>query len=237
MAPLDRSRPSIDPDKSGDAFNVQRFQMLEDIPRELARNVTFPTSFYVACKLRKTLQDRKRTLDDIVHVLALEPLISAKLIQLANTPRYNHNGKRHVDLQSAVSGLGIETVRSTALAIVMAQCRHGHAGVHDSRPGRVLHALPRSPVRRTSSSSRHHQAPEEIIHATEDHDRKTILWNPPRTLADIVHIANMLAGSNSAWLHQGRTAHDHAKAQAVAAFEHLIPEIDALAEKMRNDLT
>ena len=79
--------------------------------------------------------------------------------------------------------------------------------------------------------------PEEIIHATEGHDRKTILWNPPRTLADIVHIANMLAGSNSAWLHQGRTAHDHAKAQAVAAFEHLIPEIDALAEKMRNDLT
>ena len=76
----------------------------------------------------------------------------------------------------------------------------------------------------------------EIARRTH-HDRKTILWNPPRTLADIVHIANMLAGSHSAWLHQGRTAHDHTKAKVVAAFEHLIPEIDALAEKMRKDLT
>ena len=295
MAQLDRARPSIYPDKSGDALNVQRFQMLEDIARELAGNVIFPTSFDAACKLRKTLQDRERTLDDIVRVLAPEPLISAKLIQLANTPRYNHNGKRHADLQSAVSGLGIETVRSTALAIVMTQFLRAKgmaeyadlsnslldhsirsaaaarviathytrlnpetamlAGlIHDLGAFYMLYrAAQYDELRRRPDTIKHvivhwHESigvsllnalglPEEIILATEDHDRKAILLNPPRTLADIVHIANMLAGSHSAWLHQGRTAHDHTKAKVVAAFEHLIPEIDALAEKMRKDLT
>ena len=45
------------PDKVGADLNAQRFQMLEDIARELAGDVVFPTSFDTAIRLRRELQN------------------------------------------------------------------------------------------------------------------------------------------------------------------------------------
>ena len=45
-------------DKVGEALKAQRFQMLEDIARELSSgSVVFPTCFDAALRLRKELQN------------------------------------------------------------------------------------------------------------------------------------------------------------------------------------
>lgn len=110
-----------DPDKKGDALKAQRFQMLEDIAKELAGEVVFPTYFDAILRLRKILQDPEQSMAEIAAAVAIEPLISAKLLHLANSVAFNPGGQEVVDLKSAIMRLGLNAVRSAALSIVMNQ--------------------------------------------------------------------------------------------------------------------
>ncbi len=108
-------------DKKGDALKAQRFQMLEDIAKELAGEVVFPTYFDAVLRLRKVLQDPNQSISGIAAAVALEPLVSAKILHLANSVAFNPRGNSVVDLKSAISRLGINALRSSALATVMTQ--------------------------------------------------------------------------------------------------------------------
>jgi len=110
-----------DPDKKGDALKAQRFQMLEDIAKELAGEVVFPTYFDAILRLRKILQDPEQSIAEIAAAVAIEPLISAKLLHLANSVAFNPDGREVVDLKSAIMRLGLNAVRSAALSIVLNQ--------------------------------------------------------------------------------------------------------------------
>lgn len=112
---------SGDHDKTGDALKTQRFQMLEDIAKELAGEVVFPTYFDAVLRLRKVLQDPNQNIAGIAAAVAIEPLISAKLLHLANSVAFNPQGKEVVDLKSAITRLGLNAVRSASLSIVMTQ--------------------------------------------------------------------------------------------------------------------
>lgn len=95
--------------------------MLEDIANELAGDVVFPTYFDAVLRLRKVLQDPNQPLSAIAGAVSVEPLISAKLLHLANSVAFNPSGKEVFDLQAAIARLGINAVRSSAMAIVMTQ--------------------------------------------------------------------------------------------------------------------
>ncbi len=110
-----------DQDKTGEALKAQRFQMLEDIATELGGEVIFPTHFDAVLRLRKVLQDPNQSIGSIAAVVALEPLISAKLLHLANSVALNPTGHEVLDLKSAIARLGINTVRTAAMSIVMHQ--------------------------------------------------------------------------------------------------------------------
>lgn len=109
------------PDKTGEALKAQRFQMLQDIAQELSGEVIFPTCFDLLLRLRKLLSDPNQGMAAIAAGIALEPLISAKLLHLANSAAFNPQGDTIVDLKAAITRLGLNTVRSTAMATVMAQ--------------------------------------------------------------------------------------------------------------------
>ncbi|MBS1145185.1 MAG: hypothetical protein H6R14_2591 [Proteobacteria bacterium] len=110
-----------DQDKKGEALKSQRFQMLADIAKELSGEVVFPTYFDAVLRLRKVLQDPEQSIGNIVHAVSVEPLISAKLLHLANSVAFNAGDRKVVDLKSAITRLGLNVVRTSALSIVMAQ--------------------------------------------------------------------------------------------------------------------
>lgn len=109
------------PKESRSAAPDQLFRMLEDIASELAGEVVFPTCFDIAIELRKALQDSGQPIERIAAIVSVEPLISTKLLHLANSALYNPAGKEIVSLHTAIVRLGINTVRSSALAIAMNQ--------------------------------------------------------------------------------------------------------------------
>ena len=115
--------PDLQPsaDKVGKALNDQRFQMLEDIALELKSVVVFPTYFDAALRLRKALQDPDIPIARIASLVSVEPLVAAKLMHLANSALYSPDGKPVRNLPAAITRLGIELVRTTAVAIAMNQ--------------------------------------------------------------------------------------------------------------------
>ena len=110
-------------DKKGDELEEQRFQLLQEIATGLSSDEAFPTSFDFLIKLRKALQDPEISIDRIVTLINLEPLIPLHLVRLANSAYYRR-GDEVKDAKAAIQRLGLQRVRATAAAIAMQQLIH-----------------------------------------------------------------------------------------------------------------
>jgi HD-like signal output (HDOD) protein len=79
--------------------------------------------------------------------------------------------------------------------------------------------------------------PKEIAQAAADHDHSRSVPDIPRTLADIVYIANLLAGGYHVWLHYDRDAPTEEEVRSFREkYASLLPEIESVASEMRGAL-
>lgn len=276
------------PAGDGEDLNAQRFQMLEDIARELAGVVVFPTSFDTTMRLRKELQNPDLPTARIASIVGLEPLVATKLMHMANSVLYSPDGTPARDLRSAISRLGIELVRTTSLAIAMSQLLRSRdmasfneitqalwdhslktaaaarilarthtrinpdeallAGlVHDLGAFYMLYRAAQYPELRGNPQAvralmvEWHESigvtllhalgmSEDIVEATIDHDQPRAVPTGVRTLADIVYVANILAGAHVTWSQQEIDADIEVIRQN---FSELKVEVEADTQAMR----
>ncbi len=104
-----------------EAAPASHFRILDDIARDLSGDTNFPTCMDAAILVRNTLRDPSSSLERVVQVVGVEPLISSKLMRLANSLSYNPGGDTIRDLANAVSRLGFDVVRTTSLAVALDQ--------------------------------------------------------------------------------------------------------------------
>lgn len=97
------------------------FRILEDIARELSGDINFPTCMDAALLVRNTLKDPFADLKRVAQVVSVEPLISSKLLRLANSVSYNPSGRTITDLGVAIGRIGFNAVRTISLAVAMDQ--------------------------------------------------------------------------------------------------------------------
>jgi HD-like signal output (HDOD) protein len=136
---MDQNTERTEKDKIGQELTAQRFRMLADIASELnSGEVLFPTCFDTVLRLRKELQNSEITLPRIARIVQLEPLVAAKLVRLANSVAYAPHGQPVRDLPSAINRLGINVVRTTAMAVAMGAILHAKELVGFSRLARDL---------------------------------------------------------------------------------------------------
>lgn len=107
-------------DHRNDSFH---FRILQDIAQDLSGDVNFPTWLDAAIVVRNTLREENVSLEKVVQVISVEPLIASKLLRLSNSVPYNPSGRAISDLKAAISRLGFEAVRTTSLAVAMDQMR------------------------------------------------------------------------------------------------------------------
>lgn len=100
------------------------FRFLKDIAADLSkREVTFPTFANATLKIRRALEDPAIAAERVAHLVASEPLLAAKLVQISNSAAVNPGGKPVADVRTAVTRVGFDTVRSVAVAVAMDQLR------------------------------------------------------------------------------------------------------------------
>lgn len=97
------------------------FRILEDIARDLSGDINFPTCMDAAILVRNALKDPFVSIEQVVQAISVEPLISSKLLRLANSVAYNPSGEQVSNLNTVVKRLGFEIVRTTSLAVAMDQ--------------------------------------------------------------------------------------------------------------------
>ncbi|MBK6603601.1 MAG: HDOD domain-containing protein [Betaproteobacteria bacterium] len=114
------------PNESNDPNQAQQaaFRILTDIAAELSKgDVTFPTFANATLKVRNALDDPSMDAERLARVVSSEPLLSTKLVHIANSAAVNPGGKQVGDVRTAVTRVGFETVRTVAVAVAMTQLR------------------------------------------------------------------------------------------------------------------
>jgi len=100
------------------------FRILKDIAADLSKGeITFPTFANATVKVRKALDDPNMDAERLARVVSSEPLLSTKLVHIANSAAVNPGGKQVSDVKTAVTRVGFETVRTVAAAVAMTQLR------------------------------------------------------------------------------------------------------------------
>lgn len=100
------------------------FRFLQAIAADLGRqNLAFPTFSRATLRVRTTLDQPDIDADRLAHVVSTEPLLAARLVQMANSVALNPSGRPVGDVRSAILRVGMMTVRSVAVTIAMEQLR------------------------------------------------------------------------------------------------------------------
>ena len=100
------------------------FRFLQDIAKDLASgDVNFPTFAAATVEIRAALDDANVNAEKLSRVISREPLLSAKLVRLANSTALNPSGRPIADVRTAVIRVGHSSVRSVAVAVAYDQLR------------------------------------------------------------------------------------------------------------------
>ncbi|WP_291989318.1 HDOD domain-containing protein [Candidatus Accumulibacter sp. ACC007] len=102
--------------------NQTSFRILEDIARDLSSEmVCFPTFLDITFQVRTALKKPDLTIEQLGTLVSAEPLMSTKIIRLANSAAMNRSGRVIADLNRAIARVGMEAVRSVSFAVAMEQ--------------------------------------------------------------------------------------------------------------------
>lgn len=243
--------------KTGHALDAQRFQMLEDIARELDGAAIFPIHFDLAVELRKRLTSPGQEVEELAGHIILDPLLVARLIGLACARNGGKAASVTYRLNDAIAHIGAEKARKFALAVCnnqLLRCKRmaefadlsktlwehsRHAAcaayviskrftridpreamvaglIHDLGAFYLLYrATQYDELRIRPDSVRHlishwHESighalfvalglPEPLLDAIRDHDQPRLAPHPPRNLAEVVYLGNLLACGKYGW--------------------------------------
>jgi len=102
--------------------NPSTFKILEDIARDLSGDeIYFPTFLDITFQVRTALKDPNLNVEQLARLVGAEPLMSAKIIRLANSVAMNPSGRAIADVKSAILRVGMEAVRTVSFAVAMEQ--------------------------------------------------------------------------------------------------------------------
>lgn len=101
---------------------MEKSAILSVLAEEVVQGrLIFPTSVNAAINTKQKLEDPDCSLDTTLKIIQAEPLLSAKVIAIANSTVFNRSGKKITDVRSAVTLVGLRTVRNLATVIVVQQ--------------------------------------------------------------------------------------------------------------------
>jgi HD-like signal output (HDOD) protein len=97
---------------------------LTNLAGEVSRGtVDLPCFPNVVLRISLVLADPKTTTERVVTIVGAEPLLSAKILQTANSAAFNTSGKPVAELKSAITRLGQQMVHGVAMAYAMQTAR------------------------------------------------------------------------------------------------------------------
>lgn len=106
------SNPTLGADAGREAF-----QFVQALAAELSHGaVDIPGFPSIVARVRQVLADESASADKVARVVGADPVLAARLLNLANSVALLGTGRPATDLRTAVSRVGLNAVRSTTHA-------------------------------------------------------------------------------------------------------------------------
>lgn len=134
--------------------------------------LVFPTSAQVALRLSQALEDPDCHVDQAARLLQAEPVLSARVVAMANSPIYNRAGREITEVKAAISRLGFGVVRALAMALVTRQiASNGMTGAYHDLANRLWeHTAHVAALAQVLARKVTHQNPETALFAGIVHE-------------------------------------------------------------------
>jgi len=116
--------PRPAPAPSVERARVAAVEFLERISAELSQGpLNLPCFPDIIPRIRESLSDPNSTVDDIVRIAGTEPLLTARLLQTANSAVFNRGGRPLSNLRHAITRLGHHLVLSVTTVFAIQQMK------------------------------------------------------------------------------------------------------------------
>lgn len=110
------------PTRSDSAAAQDAFLFVQALAAELSSGkVELPGFPDIVARVQHVLADDNVSTDKVVRVIGSEPVLTARLLQMANSAALNISNRPVVDLRAAVTRVGLNVVRSSTIAFAMQQ--------------------------------------------------------------------------------------------------------------------
>jgi HD-like signal output (HDOD) protein len=101
---------------------MDRCAILKSMAARLANEeIAFPTHAMLALKVQRALDDPDCHVESAARLIKAEPLLSAKIVALANSSAFNGSGRPVTDVRMAISRLGFRNLHTLATSLVARQ--------------------------------------------------------------------------------------------------------------------
>jgi HD-like signal output (HDOD) protein len=108
-------------------FESQTRILAARIEQELEEgHLNFPTSLEISLRIKQLADDPNSSVDDIVAAVCTEPVLSAKVVRMANAMLLNPYGARITNVNSAVKRIGLAALRCLSFAVAAEQLAQDH---------------------------------------------------------------------------------------------------------------
>tara|TARA_R110002096_G_scaffold130643_5_gene279909 strand:+ start:5120 stop:5962 length:843 start_codon:yes stop_codon:yes gene_type:complete len=100
----------------------EQSRFLQELAEDLnSKNIQLPSFPDVVINIRTALEDPTCSAERLASVVTTDPVLVARLLMAANSAFHNRAGIEIIDLNLAISRLGFEVVRNTAITLAVEQ--------------------------------------------------------------------------------------------------------------------
>jgi len=101
---------------------MNKSEALKSIVAQASKgDLVFPTNVNASLKMQQALDDPDCGIETAAKLVMTEPLMSARVVAIANSVAYNRFGGGVTNIRTAITILGFNTLRSVTAAVVMRQ--------------------------------------------------------------------------------------------------------------------
>jgi HD-like signal output (HDOD) protein len=101
---------------------MDKLEIFKSIAEQVAHGeLAFPTNVSASLKIQKTLNDPDCTIENAAKLIQAEPLLSARVVAIANSVAFNRAGNEVTTVRAALTRVGFRTMRTLASAVVVRQ--------------------------------------------------------------------------------------------------------------------
>lgn len=161
------------------------YRFLQDIAQDLSRkDLKFPTFIDASLGVRMALGKKELSNTELARIVSSEPLLSARVVALANSVAMNPSGREVTDLKNAVMLVGQNSVRSLAVSLAMDQIAHAKELEPFKVPAKEMweHSLEVGAVAYVLAKKQGLASPDESLFAGLIHDlgHFYLMWRATR---------------------------------------------------------